>query len=109
MSLLSCFTDGDGDGCDVDVEKYLQRRKRLLCHFNDHDGFDPNSDDDLSPPSKQLRLLFPILAWRIEVGGLLILFGTSCMCLVPTLIAGDFIGNFADGSVCLMNHSAPFV
>ncbi len=62
--------DGDGDGGEVDVEKYLQRRKRLMCHFDDHDGLDPDSDDDLAPPSKKRRLSFPILARRTEDGDL---------------------------------------
>jgi hypothetical protein len=31
------------------------------------------------------------------------------MFLVPTLIAGDFKGNFAADSVCLKDPSAPFV
>ena len=70
MSLLSCFTDGDGDGGEVDVEKYLQRRKRLMCHFDDHDGLDPDSDEDLAPPSKKRRLSFPILARQTEDGDL---------------------------------------
>ena len=52
MSLLSCFTDGDGDGCDVDVEKYLQRRKRLMCHFNDP------SEEDACRVVRDLSLTF---------------------------------------------------
>ena len=59
MSLLSCFAYGDGGEVD-DVEKYLQQRKRM----------NPDSDDDLAPPSKKHRLSFPKLARRTEDGDL---------------------------------------